>query len=369
MKLLFWGSLALIVYAYLGYPALLSVLAKVRSRLPIKALIHPSVSIIMAAKNEECNLARKLDALRTFVYPSSQLEVIVASDGSTDSTPTILLSRGTDVVPVVLERSMGKAVALNAAVSRARNEILVFLDVRQQVDVLALQALVQNFADPLVGAVSGELLLENADGSPAGDALGIYWKIEKGIRKLESLTGSVVGVTGAIYAMRRELFVDLPPGLILDDVLAPMLVAKQKRRVVFEPEAIARDQIFQQRGKEFSRKVRTLTGNYQLLKLAPWLISPRNPILFRFVSHKLIRLLVPVFLITLFVSSALAKGAAYKGVLFIQMIAYVLATTGNFFPWTKRFKPVGIAVTFVMLNAAASVALYNFLSRKEEVWI
>ena len=164
------------------------------------------------------------------------------------------------------------------------------MDARQIVDPDAVSELVSCFADPDVGAVSGELLLESA----SADALGIYWKIEKVVRKLESATGSVVGVTGAIYAIRRELYTEIPPGTILDDVFIPMNVARMGKRVVFQPSAIARDRLFNEKGKEFSRKVRTLTGNYQLLRLAPWLLSPSNPLLFRFISHKLLRLLVPV---------------------------------------------------------------------------
>ncbi len=115
-------------------------------------------------------------------------------------------------------------------------------------------------------------------------------------------SGSVVGVTGAIYAIRKELYAEIPAGTILDDVFVPMRVVKAGKRVVFQPSAIARDTLFSQKGKEFSRKVRTLTGNYQLLSLEPWLLSPRNPLLFRFISHKLLRLLVPLFLALMLVA-------------------------------------------------------------------
>ena len=134
----------------------------------------------------------------------------------------------------------------------------------------------------------------------------------------------MVGVTGAIYAIRRELYTELPPGTILDDVWVPMQVARKGQRVVFQPSAIARDQVFSEKGKEFSRKIRTLTGNYQLLRLAPWLRSLRNPLLFRFVSHKMLRLLIPAMLILMLLASGSSVGSFYKGAFLLQILWYGL---------------------------------------------
>jgi biofilm PGA synthesis N-glycosyltransferase PgaC len=236
------------------------------------------------------------------------------------------------------------------------------------VDANAVSELVVCFANPEVGAVSGELLLELAKGRAAQNGLGIYWRIEKAVRKLESQSGSVIGVTGAIYAIRRELFVEIPHGTILDDVFVPMNVARQGRRVVFQPTAIARDRIFAERGKEFSRKVRTLTGNYQLVQLAPWLLSPANPLLFRFVSHKLLRLLVPFFLLAMVVSSSLLGGATYKMALTAQLICYGLALLGALRPASRNVKPIAIAHTFVLLNVAAVAACNNFVQGRNKIW-
>lgn len=368
MKEIFWLSFALIVYAYAGYPVLLLGLARWK-RLPVgKQDLLPTVSVVMAVRNEGHRLQRKLENLQELEYPRHLLQIVIASDGSTDATEALLLEQRDRVDAVVLATSVGKAAALNAAVQKATGEILVFLDARQMVDAPALRALTANFADGSVGAVSGELLLQDETGAPAADAVGLYWKIEKMVRRLESATGSVVGVTGAIYAIRRELFVDLPAGLILDDVLVPMRIAKTGRRIIFEPGAIARDRIFSERGREFGRKVRTLTGNYQLMQLAPWIPSLSNPLLFRFVSHKLMRLLVPVLLLVCLCSSVLAGGLFYKAVFIGQIGLYGLAGLGSAVPSSKRFKPVAIVSTFVMLNAAAAMALYNFLRGKDKVW-
>jgi cellulose synthase/poly-beta-1,6-N-acetylglucosamine synthase-like glycosyltransferase len=368
MKLLFWSCLALIGYAYFGYAAWLWFCVRVRSRPVRKGHFSPTVSIIIAARNEEANLPSKLENLRLLDYPPALLEVVVASDGSTDRTASILRDQISPVVAVILEESNGKAHALNEAVKHATGEVLVFLDARQFVEPDAVSELTTCFADPTVGAVSGELLLESSGGG-SQDALGIYWKIEKIVRKLESASGSVVGVTGAIYAIRRELYTKIPAGTILDDVFVPMNVARMGKRVVFQPSAVARDRLFSEKGKEFSRKVRTLTGNYQLLRLAPWLLSPENPLLFRFISHKLMRLLVPLLLLLMLIASAMAGGAFYWAIFWFQVLFYVSAVFGTLVPSVKQFKPVGIASTFVMLNAAAALAFYNFAAGRKKVWL
>lgn len=369
MRPLFWGCLALVAYAYFGYAMLLWLQVCIRARPVLQSPIRPNVSILIAVRNEEANLPAKLENLRVLNYPQDQTQVVIVSDGSADQTASILREHASTVVSIIVDKSNGKASALNEAVKRATGEILVFLDARQRVEPDAVGELVSCFADSTVGAVSGELLLETKSTESASDALGLYWKIEKTVRKLESASGSVIGVTGAIYAIRRDLYTEMPTGTILDDVFVPMHVARLGRRVVFQPSAIARDQIFSENGKEFSRKVRTLTGNYQLLRLAPWMLSPSNPLFFRFISHKLLRLLVPPLLLLMLMASALCPGPCYKAFFWLQIVFYALAAFGILNPSTKRFKAVAIANTFVMLNAAAVLAFYNFVTGRDMVWI
>ena len=361
MRLLFWLTLSAVVYTYAGYPLLLLVQRRLRA-LPIAhAKSFPTVSIVMAAHNEELNLPRKLENIHALDYPADRLQIVIASDGSTDGTNSILFEQGPRITPLLISAAAGKANALNHAVAASTGEVLVFLDVRQAVEPDAVSELVSCFADPNIGAVSGELQLESADGRSSADGLGIYWKIEKLTRKLESATGSVVGATGAIYAMRRELFQPIPPGTLLDDVLIPMQVARAGKRVIFHAPAIARDRVFPEASKEFGRKVRTLTGNYQLLRLAPWLLTPANPLLFRLISHKLLRLVVPLLLIVLLVASAMAPGGLYRVALLVQVSFYLIALLGVVAPNSRRQRTVSVAYTFTMLNFAAAVAFYNFL--------
>ncbi len=369
MKLLFWLCLALTGYVYIGYALWLSLCARFRKRPILKRYFAPSVSIVIAARNEGANLPAKLENLRLLDYPQDRIQIVIASDGSTDRTADILREHVPRILPVILDQPNGKAHALNEAVRLAKGDIVVFLDARQSVDANAISELVACFGDPEVGAVSGELLLETPSGAPSADALGIYWKIEKTVRKLESASGSVVGATGAIYAIRRELYTDIPTETLLDDVFIPMNVARMGKRVVFQPSAIARDQILSGKGKEFSRKVRTLTGNYQLVRLAPWLLSPKNPLLFRFISHKLLRLLVPLFLIFMLAGSVMARGAFYRTAFWIQILFYAMAALGTLSPSAKKLKPVALASTFVMLNAAAALAFCNFVAGRKRVWV
>jgi poly-beta-1,6-N-acetyl-D-glucosamine synthase len=367
VKWLFWLCFGLVGYTYVGYMALLWLLARLNPRPVASGLYEPSVSIVIAARNEAANLPAKIENLRRLRYPPERIQIVIVSDGSTDATADILRREGAAIVRVLLDQPQGKAAALNEAVRHASGELLFFQDARQQVDSDALRELTGCFADPSVGAASGELLLESATGAP--HSLGLYWTIEKAVRKLEASCGSVVGVTGAIYAIRRELYTPMPAGTILDDVFIPMYIAHSGRRVVFQPSAMAHDRVFPEKGREFARKVRTLTGNYQLLQLAPWMLSAANPLLFRFVSHKLLRLLVPLLLVLMLVASAAAHGSLYRALFWCQIAFYALAALGMVSPAARRLKPVALANTFVMLNAAAAVAFYNFVIGRNEVWV
>ena len=197
----------------------------------------------------------------------------------------------------------------------------------------------------------------------------MYWRMEKKIRELESASGSVVGATGALYAARRESIAAIPSETLLDDVLIPMNVVRSGKRVVFEPEARAWDIAHQGSEREFARKVRTLSGNYQLLQLAPWLLSSGNPIRFEFISHKLLRLWVPFGLLICLCSSALLPGPFYRTVFAIQLAFYALSFVGMAHMKTGLFSRLGDAAhTFVVLNTAALVAFANFVSGRKAAW-
>lgn len=367
---MFWISVGVVVYTYAGYPLLLYLRSRWVSRQVRTVSIEPTISVVIAVRNEVSLIAAKLRNLSLLSYPANRFEVIFVSDGSTDGTVELLSSSSNDRLRVIsCQEHVGKAEALNRAIAQARGEIVVFTDVRQALKSDSLRHLVDNFGDPAVGCVSGELFLGNAeDGAPL-HAAGLYWNLEKKIRQWEGITGSVIGATGALYAVRRELLRPLPPGAILDDVYIPMQVVRQGRRVVFEPEAQAWDRPPASPTFEFRRKVRTLTGNYQLLQLAPWLLTWKNPVLFEFVSHKILRLLVPFALVGTLVSSLLLNGPFYR---FVEVLQILLYTSAVLAVVPARVGGVGrlanVTLTVIVLNAAAVVALFYFLTGKKEVW-
>jgi len=333
MTAVFWGAMAFVLYVYVGYPAILAIWARLAPKPVTRGSATPNVSVVIAARNEGATLAARIENLLEADYPQGALQIIVVSDGSTDRTAEVL-ARYQGVVDAILLPFGGKARALNAGVAAARHEIIVFADARQTFAPDALRALVAPLADPTVGAVSGELVLDCESGrtdSTIADGVGAYWRYEKWLRRHESLVGSTVGSTGAIYALRRSLWQPLPAETILDDVLAPMQAVLAGARVIVDGAAHAFDRVSVAGRSEFERKTRTLAGNFQLLRLQPRLLVPFvNPVWLQFVSHKIGRLLVPYALFLVFVSSAvLAAQSLFYAVAFLGQLAfYGLAAYG-----------------------------------------
>ncbi len=371
MTWVFWLASAVIAYAYFGYLGWLWLRAQWRPRPVRRGQIEPPVSVVMVVRNEEALLEQKLRNLLELDYPGKNFQLVVVSDGSTDATEAILHehARHPQVHVLLNQLAGGKAMGLNAAMSMVQGDIVVFTDARQEIEPGAIRLLAENFADIEVGAVSGELMLGDAGRGETGRGMGLYWRIEKRVRELEAATSSVVGATGALYAVRRELVVEIPPDTVLDDVFIPMNVAKQGFRVVFDARARAWDHPDLGSAREFRRKVRTLTGNYQLLQLAPWLLRKENPLRFEFISHKLIRLMVPFALLLALAAAGFLQGTFYRVGFWAQLGFYGLSLLGltrlNLGPVSRLSDA---ACTFVKLNTAALVAFANFVTRRQTVW-
>ncbi len=343
MEAVFWLSVALIAYVYAGYPVLLAIWARIATIGAARGGVHdasprrpsalPPVTIIIAARNEARRLPSRIDNLLASDYPKDCMQIVVASDGSTDATLDALEPYASTVELIMLPPG-GKARALNAAVARARHPILVFADARQRFAPDAIRRLVRHFERLSVGAVSGELVLDceqGASASTVAGGVGAYWKYEKWLRRREAVVGSTLGVTGAVYAMRRVLWEPLPPDTILDDVLGPMRVVLRRYRVLFDATAVAFDEAAGDVVVETQRKVRTLAGNFQLLALEPRLLVPGlNPVWLQFMSHKVGRLAVPYALLTLLASSAwlAPRSWVYAAALAAQLAFYGLAAYG-----------------------------------------
>jgi poly-beta-1,6-N-acetyl-D-glucosamine synthase len=372
MTWLFWLAVAVIAYAYIGYLAWVWVRAHWRPRPVKRAAADPLVSVVMVVRNEEEVLAGKLRNLLELDDPAERSQIVVVSDGSTDGTEAILREHaGNPRVQVMLNQlAGGKGLGLNDGMSLASGDIVVFTDARQRIEPGAIRLLMENFADPEVGAVSGELMLGDSANGETSRGMGLYWRIEKRVRELESSGGSVVGATGALYAVRRELVVKVPADVILDDVFIPMNVARQGFRVVFDERARAWDTPDLGARREFNRKVRTLTGNYQLLQLALWLLRRENPLRFEFISHKLTRLVVPFALLAVLATAAFLPGPFFRVAFWAQIGFYAMSLLG----WTGwNLGPVSrlgeVAYTFAALNMAALVAFANFVTGHKTVWM
>ncbi len=371
MRSVFWLSLLGVLYTYLGYPALIWLLARLRPRPWITRSIDPSVSIVLAVHNGALQLTRKIQHLAGLDYPNIQ-EIIVVSDGSTDGTAELLAQEPHPrVKPIILPEQRGKAAAVNAGMAEASAEVILFVDMRPEIAPGAIQHLVSNFADPSVGCVAGELILrEDGHDRTSAAVSSLYWRYEKWIRSNESIFASPVGVYGGFYAIRRTLAVPQPEGMILDDMFQPLAIIRQGYRSVLDAQAYVYDTWPAKIEKEFQRKVRTLAGNFQLFQIAPWTLSPRNPVFFQLVSHKVTRLIVPYLMILLLLSTLALSGASplYLAFALLQILCWSLAAASLYCKIPLLHRIASPAGAMLVLLAAAVAGLYKFLFTRGALW-
>lgn len=396
MSAIFWCSAFVLFYIFIGYPLLLVIWAKLRGDTRRNMYRHqagikntkapgfssttssyePDISILIIAYNEQASIRQKLTNLLALHYQKEKLQIVVVSDASTDATDKIVTEFAAQ--GVLLKKSSiqsGKPANLNTFIPQLSGEIIVLMDARQSVDLDCLLHIVKNFKDPDIGAVSGELHLAPAMSATSQEAgiasgAGFYWRYEKLIRRMESQIDSSVGATGAIYAIRKNLFITIKNDTLLDDLLIPMNIVRQGYRVVFEPMATAIDTAAVTTLSEFGRKVRTIAGNFQLLSRELWMINPvTNRIWLQTISHKLLRLTAPVFIITLLVSNAfLLDQNIFKWIMFFQIAFYCLALAGM---WSgtrwQRNKAFAIPYAFCVLNMATVIGFLRFILRQQQI--
>lgn len=367
----FAAAAALVAYTYLGYPLWLWLRSRVAPNPWKQAEVLPSVSIVMAVYNGAAQVAEKIEYLLGLDYPADKLEIIVVSDGSTDGSEAAAQQVQDSRVRVFhYAQQRGKAVALNLGMRNAGGEIVVFIDVRPWPEANSLRQLVSNFGDAQVGCVAGELVLRH-EGHDANAAAvgGLYWRYEQWLRRREALIDSPCGVYGGFYAVRRELAVELPEGTILDDMYQPLAIIRQGYRSVFDEAARVQDVWPKTSQGEFNRKVRTLAGNFQLAQLAPWLWTRQNRLRFQLISHKALRLIVPVLLVVMLVTSgALWRMPIFRGIIYAQLAFYALALLGIIWKNNPLRKLTGAAAAFMLLNAAAVVGFIRFATFRGPLW-
>lgn len=374
MEMMLWLALVLIVYGYVGYPLLLIIIGRLFPKPVHKSFQQPFVSIIVSVWNEERVIARKINNLLQQNYPPEKIEIIIGSDGSTDQTSHIV--RSFQDPRVILKESLvrsGKAAIVNYIVPQVKGDVIVFNDARQDLEVNAVQELVNNFTDPQVGCVSGELVFRPKAGATA-EGISLYWTYEKCMRDYEARLHSMLGATGAIYAIRRSLFMPIPQQVVLDDMYVPFKIIEQGYRAIYDASAKAFDEVADTPQEEYRRKARTLYGNYQIFSLFKHMFNPfKSKIAIQFFSHKFLRVIIPLLMIIAFGLNGLLLDKPFYVTLFqLQIIFYVMALIGAIVRERKTgvlalvSKFCFVPYVFCLLNFSALIGFYRYLFAKQE---
>jgi cellulose synthase/poly-beta-1,6-N-acetylglucosamine synthase-like glycosyltransferase len=359
----------LLAYILIGYPILLAISRRAAS--PIrKDLSHrPTVTILLAVHNGEAFIGKKLQSLLNLEYPANLREILVLSDGSTDATEEIVESFRDRQVRLIKIPRAGKSAALNAGLAQASGEIIFFTDVRQPLDKHALAHLVANFADPTVGAATGELHLLNPHRVGEQADMELYWRLELWARSVHSRIDSIFSTTGCIYALRRSLMEPVPPDTIADDGTNSVRAFLRGFRIIYDPEAVAYDYPATA-GGEFRRRLRTLAGLWQLFVRFPQLFTRANRMRLHFLSYKFSRLLLPWVIIVIWISTILLPPSSWRNFLLLdEGLLIALAALDLLVPQKFPLKRISSpARTFMTMNAAALLSVLVFFVPLDFLW-
>lgn len=374
---LFLICIFLIIYCYFLYPLIITLIARKYEKVVDKKSYRPKVSIVISAYNEEDVIEARIKNLLELDYPKTKYEILIGSDGSDDQTIP-LLKKFSDARLSIFDftERRGKMSVINNLIQHTKGEVIIFTDARQTFSPDAVKELVANFSDPDVGCVSGELILSKGE-EATSKGVSLYWNYEKYIRRQESAVHSMLGATGAIYAIRKELFTPIPEDIILDDMYIPFRIIQKGKRAIFDDSAKAYDKAAEDPKEENRRKVRTLSGNYQLFGIFYDMFVPlKSPIALQLFSHKFLRLMVPFLLIGAFILNIfLMKSGFYTALMMLQIMFYSLAVMGglakleNYDNLNIIFKVSYIPYVFCLLNYSALMGFYKFMfSRQEVMW-
>ncbi len=362
-EIAFWFAIGLIAFTYVGYSLVILVLSRLVHNPVRRSPIEPRVTYLITAYNEEKNIAAKLEQVLTLDYPADRLEIIVASDGSTDRTDQIVKGfsdRGVRLIRV--EGRVGKTETQNQAVRQASGDIVIFSDATTRYERSAIRNLVRNYADPSVGAVSGRYEYCNPTGAAIGLGSILFWRYENAIKTMQTDIKTVTGCCGCIYSVRRDAYAPLPADII-SDLVEPLKVLEKGYRIVFEPDAIAYEETTEKSQEEFRMRVRVITRGMRGLLYMKTLFNPLRHgfVAFQLLSHKVLRWFIPVFMAIALVSNLFLLGVPfYNAALALQLAFYALALIGYVAePRNLLAKPLTIPLYFVTVNLAAVVAMYR----------
>ncbi len=367
----FWLLVATIFYTYFGYALLIPLIGLFVKRPLDRGDITPRVTFLITAYNEEKNIRKKLTEVLALDYPRQQLEVMVASDGSTDRTDEIVREfRDQGVVLKRVEGRVGKTATQNEAVKVATGDVIIFSDATTVYEKDAIRTLVRNYNDPEVGAVSGRYEYVNPTGAPVGTGSILFWKYENFIKSMQTRIRTISGCCGCIYSVRTAAYVPLP-GDIISDLVEPLMVIRRGYRVVFEEEAVAYEETTEKSHEEFRMRIRVITRAMRGILFARGLLNPfRFPFVsFQLISHKVLRWLIPFFLIGLLVANAFLLERQFYVITFVIQVAfYLLALAGLAADrMGKKFKPAAVPLYFCIVNTASLIAFFKTLAGQKMV--
>jgi cellulose synthase/poly-beta-1,6-N-acetylglucosamine synthase-like glycosyltransferase len=369
VRILFFVAVSLVAYTYVGYPLVLWTLTKRQSRDARKRAIVPSVSIVVAARNEADKIRRKIESTLALDYPAGRLEVIVASDASDDATDDIVNEyAGRGVRLVRAPQRNGKEHAQGLALVVATGDVIVLTDAATILEPDALRRLVENFSDESIGAVSSEDVVVDAAGKPTGE--GIYVKYEMWVRRLESRFHSLVGLSGSCFAIRRELCVHWPSTLA-SDFMAALHAARGGYRAIADPSARGRFVTVTSAPAEMRRRIRTFLRGITVLMANLDLLNPlrHGRFAFQLASHKLLRFAAPLLLVVALVASSVgvARGDSLLGALLgLQAAFYLAGAVGGSVPVLQRHPAVRVAHFFTMVQWAMLLAWGKYVSGQQQ---
>ena len=373
VDLAFWISAAILFYVCIGYPALLAVLAMFCRRPRSDLEYLPSVSMLIAAYNEEANIARKIQQTLDLQYPPDKLEILVVSDGSSDNTDSIVQSFTDPRVRLLrIEERRGKTHAQNRGVQQCQGEIIVFSDATTVYHPKAILYLASNYKDGAVGAVSGRYKYFDPEGdSPTGLGTIAFWNYENLIKKLQSRIRTITGCSGCIYSVRKSQYTPLPDDSC-SDLVEPLHTITNGYRVVFEERALAYEQTTKSTAEEFGMRVRVVTQGIRGVMSLPELLNFRKYgwVSLQLFSHKILRWLVPYLLIILFATNAaLIDHVGFRYFFLLQVAFYTFGLISIVVPLHRRWRPLSIPLYFCTLNAAAMLSVIEvFRGTKYVCW-
>lgn len=367
-SIVFWSSVVALCYTYVGYPLLVLLVSLLRARKVLRAPFEPTVSVIIAAYNEERDLREKLENTLALDYPADKLEIIVTSDCSTDRTDEIAREFASSGVRLHRQTErLGKTAAQNTAVALACGEVILFSDATTLYEANVLRVMMPDFADATVGCVAGRLVYIDPAESSVGHGAVSYWNYETFLKRHESRACSLIGASGCLYAVRRNAYVPMYNEACSDFLIATKMV-EQGLRTVYEPDAVCTEETNRRADKEMRMRVRVITQTFTDLWRHRAMMNPLRTGFYaiQLLSHKVLRYFVPVFLMLLLVSSAILapRSLVYTVALVAQLLFYVAAFTGFLLERAaiNRLRLLALPQYFVLANVASVIAGYKFLS-------